>query len=164
VGVEDEFCMSRNLTPEFDRAEGQQVPHQVNLAPLPACPLKVLGDGLGQSAMTVGDHEHHAAKTAALESAKSLIPGQKTLSVADQYAEDLEFAIFRDARHNQGSSADNPVIISFIENLSSRDPVFKAKYGEQFARAKTDLRANQIRLLVTHRRLTYRQSSRKRSR
>jgi hypothetical protein len=42
--------------------------------------------------------------------------------------------------------ADNPVIISFIENLSSRDPVFKAKYGEQFARAKTDLRANQIRL------------------
>jgi hypothetical protein len=42
--------------------------------------------------------------------------------------------------------ADNPVIMSFIENLSSRDPVFKAKYGEQFARAKTDLRANQIRL------------------
>lgn len=42
--------------------------------------------------------------------------------------------------------ADNPVIISFIENLSSRDPVFKAKYGEQFARAKADLRANQIRL------------------
>jgi hypothetical protein len=42
--------------------------------------------------------------------------------------------------------ADNPVIISFIENLSSRDPVFKAKYGEQFTRAKTDLRANQIRL------------------
>lgn len=42
--------------------------------------------------------------------------------------------------------ADNPVIISFIENLSSRDPVFKAKYGEQFARAKMDLRANQIRL------------------
>ena len=42
--------------------------------------------------------------------------------------------------------ADNPVIMSFIENLSSRDPVFKAKYGEQFARAKADLRANQIRL------------------
>lgn len=42
--------------------------------------------------------------------------------------------------------ADNPVIMSFIENLSSRDPVFKAKYGEQFARAKDDLRANQIRL------------------
>ena len=42
--------------------------------------------------------------------------------------------------------ADNPVIMSFIENLSSRDPVFKAKYGDQFARAKQDLRANQIRL------------------
>jgi hypothetical protein len=42
--------------------------------------------------------------------------------------------------------ADNPVIVSFIQNLSSRDPEFRAKYGTQFEQAVNDLRKNQIRL------------------
>ena len=42
--------------------------------------------------------------------------------------------------------ADNPVIVSFIQNLSSRDPEFRAKYGLQFEQAVNDLRKNQVRL------------------
>lgn len=42
--------------------------------------------------------------------------------------------------------ADNPVINSFIQNLSSRDPKFQALYGSQFEAAKDALRQNQIRL------------------
>ena len=42
--------------------------------------------------------------------------------------------------------ADNPVIVSFIQNLSSRDPEFRTKYGLQFEQAVNDLRKNQIRL------------------
>jgi len=42
--------------------------------------------------------------------------------------------------------ADNPVINSFIQNLSSRDPKFQALYGSQFEAAKNALRENQIRL------------------
>jgi hypothetical protein len=42
--------------------------------------------------------------------------------------------------------ADNPVINTFIQNLSSRDPVFRAQYGAQYADAKQALTANQIRL------------------
>jgi hypothetical protein len=42
--------------------------------------------------------------------------------------------------------ADNPVINSFIQNLSTRDPTFKAMYGSQFEAAKDALRQNQIRL------------------
>jgi hypothetical protein len=41
---------------------------------------------------------------------------------------------------------DNPVINSFIQNLSSRDPKFQALYGSQFEAAKQALRENQIRL------------------
>jgi hypothetical protein len=42
--------------------------------------------------------------------------------------------------------ADNPVINSFIQNLSSRDPKFQALYGSQFEAAKDALRQNQLRL------------------
>jgi len=42
--------------------------------------------------------------------------------------------------------ADNPVINSFIQNLSSRDPTFQALYGSQFEAAKDALRQNQLRL------------------
>lgn len=42
--------------------------------------------------------------------------------------------------------ADNPVINSFIQNLSTRDPTFQALYGSQFEAAKDALRQNQIRL------------------
>lgn len=42
--------------------------------------------------------------------------------------------------------ADNPVINSFIQNLSARDPVFRAQYGSQFNEAKQALVQNQVRL------------------
>jgi hypothetical protein len=42
--------------------------------------------------------------------------------------------------------ADNPVIVSFIQNLSSRDPKFRTQYGLQFEQAVNDLRKNQVRL------------------
>ena len=42
--------------------------------------------------------------------------------------------------------ADNPVINNFIQNLSSRDPVFRAQYGDQLESARAALRQNQIRL------------------
>ena len=42
--------------------------------------------------------------------------------------------------------ADNPVINNFIQNLSSRDPVFRAQYGAQYEAAKSALLQNQIRL------------------
>lgn len=42
--------------------------------------------------------------------------------------------------------ADNPVINSFIQNLSARDPVFRAQYGSQFNDAKQALTQNQMRL------------------
>lgn len=42
--------------------------------------------------------------------------------------------------------ADNPVINNFIQSLSSKDPVFRAQYGNQFEAAKQALVANQIRL------------------
>ncbi len=42
--------------------------------------------------------------------------------------------------------ADNPVINNFIQNLSSRDPVFRAQYGSQFNEAKDALVKNQLRL------------------
>ena len=42
--------------------------------------------------------------------------------------------------------ADNPVINNFIQNLSARDPVFRAQYGAQYDAAKEALAANQIRL------------------
>lgn len=42
--------------------------------------------------------------------------------------------------------ADNPVINSFIQNLSSRDPTFQALYGSQFKQAKEALQQNQFRL------------------
>ena len=42
--------------------------------------------------------------------------------------------------------ANNPVIDSFIQNLSARDPVFRAQYGAQFETAKQALAQNQVRL------------------
>jgi len=42
--------------------------------------------------------------------------------------------------------ADNPVINNFIQNLSARDPVFRAQYGAQYDAAKQALATNQIRL------------------
>jgi len=42
--------------------------------------------------------------------------------------------------------ADNPVINNFIQNLSARDPVFRAQYGAQYEAAKQALTQNQIRL------------------
>lgn len=42
--------------------------------------------------------------------------------------------------------ANNPVIDSFVQNLSSRDPVFRAQYGAQYEAAKQALMQNQIRL------------------
>jgi hypothetical protein len=42
--------------------------------------------------------------------------------------------------------ADNPVINTFIQGLSAKDPVFRAQYGQQFQSAKDALVANQIRL------------------
>lgn len=42
--------------------------------------------------------------------------------------------------------ADNPVINNFISSLSSRDPVFRAQYGNQYEAAKQALVQNQIRL------------------
>jgi len=42
--------------------------------------------------------------------------------------------------------ADNPVINNFIQNLSARDPVFRAQYGAQYDAAKQALFQNQIRL------------------
>lgn len=42
--------------------------------------------------------------------------------------------------------ADNPVINNFIQSLSSKDPVFRAQYGDQFEKAKQALVANQIKL------------------
>jgi hypothetical protein len=42
--------------------------------------------------------------------------------------------------------ANNPVIDSFVQNLSSRDPVFRAQYGAQYEAAKQALAQNQIRL------------------
>jgi hypothetical protein len=42
--------------------------------------------------------------------------------------------------------ADNPVINNFIQNLSARDPVFRAQYGAQYESAKAALLQNQIRL------------------
>ena len=42
--------------------------------------------------------------------------------------------------------ADNPVINNFIQSLSSKDPVFRAQYSDQFEKAKQAMVANQIRL------------------
>ena len=42
--------------------------------------------------------------------------------------------------------ANNPVIDSFVQNLASRDPVFRAQYGAQYEAAKLALAQNQIRL------------------
>lgn len=42
--------------------------------------------------------------------------------------------------------ANNPVIDSFVQNLSARDPVFRAQYGAQYEAAKQALTQNQIRL------------------
>ncbi len=42
--------------------------------------------------------------------------------------------------------ANNPVIDSFVQNLASRDPVFRAQYGAQYEAAKQALTQNQIRL------------------
>lgn len=42
--------------------------------------------------------------------------------------------------------ADNPVINSFIQSLSAKDPVFRAQYANQFEAAKNALSQNQIRL------------------
>lgn len=42
--------------------------------------------------------------------------------------------------------ADNPVIDNFIASLSSRDPVFRAQYGNQYEAAKQALVQNQVRL------------------
>lgn len=42
--------------------------------------------------------------------------------------------------------ANNPVIDSFVQNLSSRDPVFRAQYGAQYEAAKAALTQNQLRL------------------
>lgn len=42
--------------------------------------------------------------------------------------------------------ADNPVINNFIQSLSSKDPVFRAQYGNQFEAAKQALVANQIKI------------------
>ena len=42
--------------------------------------------------------------------------------------------------------ANNPVVDSFIQNLASRDPVFRAQYGAQYEAAKTALTQNQVRL------------------
>lgn len=42
--------------------------------------------------------------------------------------------------------ADNPVINNFIASLSSRDPVFRAQYGNQYEAAKQALVQNQMRL------------------
>lgn len=42
--------------------------------------------------------------------------------------------------------ANNPVIDNFVQNLASRDPVFRAQYGAQYDAAKQALAQNQIRL------------------
>lgn len=42
--------------------------------------------------------------------------------------------------------ANNPVIDSFVQNLASRDPVFRAQYGAQYESAKLALAQNQVRL------------------
>lgn len=42
--------------------------------------------------------------------------------------------------------ANNPVIDSFVQNLASRDPVFRAQYGGQYEAAKLALAQNQVRL------------------
>lgn len=42
--------------------------------------------------------------------------------------------------------ANNPVIDNFVQNLSARDPVFRAQYGAQYEAAKAALTQNQIRL------------------
>lgn len=42
--------------------------------------------------------------------------------------------------------ADNPVINNFIQSLSSKDPVFRAQYGDQFEKAKQAMVANQFKL------------------
>ena len=42
--------------------------------------------------------------------------------------------------------ADNPVINTFIQNLSAKDPVFRAQYGAQYEAAKQALVVNQMRL------------------
>jgi len=42
--------------------------------------------------------------------------------------------------------SDNPVINNFIQNLSAKDPVFRAQYGAQYEAAKQALTQNQIRL------------------
>jgi hypothetical protein len=42
--------------------------------------------------------------------------------------------------------ADNPVINNFIQSLSSKDPVFRAQYGDQFEKAKQAMVANQVKL------------------
>jgi len=50
--------------------------------------------------------------------------------------------------------ADNPVINNFIQNLSSRDTVFRAQYGAQYDAAKQALAANQIRLFGDPKKVT----------
>jgi hypothetical protein len=42
--------------------------------------------------------------------------------------------------------ANNPVVDSFIQNLASRDPVFRAQYSAQYEAAKSALTQNQMRL------------------
>jgi hypothetical protein len=42
--------------------------------------------------------------------------------------------------------ANNPVIDSFIQNLSARDPVFREQFAAQFEAAKSAMTQNQIRL------------------
>lgn len=42
--------------------------------------------------------------------------------------------------------ANNPVVDSFVQNLASRDPVFRAQYAGQYEAAKQALVQNQIRL------------------
>lgn len=73
----------------------------------------------------------------------------KTISDAAKAQESVSLKAPGGATVNMPMSAllaNNPVIDSFVQNLSARDPVFRAQYGAQYEAAKQALTQNQIRL------------------
>jgi len=80
-----------------------------------------------------------AADPTFIDTLEKAVKAQQSVSLKAPGAPSVEMPI-------SSLLANNPVINNFIQNLSSRDPVFRAQYGAQFEQAKQALAQNQIRL------------------
>jgi len=67
------------------------------------------------------------------------LKAQKSVSLKAPGAEAVELPV-------SAVLANNPVINSFIQQLSAKDPVFRSQYSGQFERAKAALTLNQMKL------------------